>query len=282
MKIIHLSDTHIGNGDNAERTDLVIAHVLANPPDDPSHCVVLHTGDVIDKALPENRQAAKARLDRLQQAGFRVIVCPGNHDYGGTWDVTREAARAFREEFSSYIFPDGRQEFPVLLRPDDRHVLIALDSNAAELRFPQGCFAEGHLGAGQLGRLNRLLDRDDVKGRKIILALHHHPFYYGFSVMPDVGDGRWLKNLVARLTRPFRRMKDAYSLCQVVRDRVQVLLYGHMHEGLDCSTESAMYGIPLALDGGSSTDTERVSDRLRYRVIDLDSLTHAVRTVRVS
>jgi 3',5'-cyclic AMP phosphodiesterase CpdA len=281
MKIIHLSDTHIGKGGNAERTDLVVDDLLRRPPDEPTRCVVVHTGDLIDAATAENRLAGRARLERLQEAGFRTVLCPGNHDYGDAVEVNNDAARIFKKEFASWIFHGEQQEFPVLLRLDDDCMLIGLDSNAAELRFPHGLFAEGNLGPQQLDRLNHLLDSDAVKGKKIVLSLHHHPFYYGYSVMPDVGDGRLLKHLAARLTRPFRRMKDAYSFCQIVRDRVRLLLFGHMHEGLDCSDESAKYGIPLALDGGSTTDTERVHDRLRYRVMDLDAMTQTVRLIRL-
>jgi hypothetical protein len=99
--------------------------------------------------------------------------------------------------------------------------------------------------------------------------------------MPDVGDGRPLSHLVSRLTRPFRRMEDAYSLCQIIRDRAPVLLFGHMHEGLDCSGESGKYGIGLALEGNSTTETENIHDRLRYRIIDLATMTHITRMLKM-
>ncbi|MEK6743318.1 MAG: metallophosphoesterase [Nitrospirota bacterium] len=280
MKIIHLSDTHIGTGANAARSELVVDDLIRHPPDELSRCAVVHTGDLIDAATPKNRQIAKSMLDRLNKAGYRVLVCPGNHDYGDAYEVNNEAARVFKEEFAPYLFHGQPHEFPVLHHMNDDTALIGLDSNAAELRFLQGFFAEGHLGAPQLDRLNRLLDADALAGKKIVLYLHHHPFYYGYSVMPDVGDGHPLKHLVARLTRPFRRMKDAYSLCQIIRDRVQVVLFGHKHEGLDCSGESGKYGIRLALDGNSTTDTDNGHDRLRYRVIDLAAMTHTVRMIR--
>jgi len=279
MKIIHLSDTHIGTGANAARSTLVVDDLIRHPPDELARCVVVHTGDLIHAATPDNRQTGKALLDRLSTAGYRVIMCPGNHDYGDTFEVNNEAARIFKQEFASYLFHDEPHAFPVLHRLNDDTALIGLDSNAAELKFLQGLFAEGHLGASQLDRLNRLLDTSALAGKKIVLCLHHHPFYYGYSVMPDVGDGNLLKHLTARLTRPFRRMKDAYSLCQIIRDRAQVLLFGHMHEGLDCSGESAKYGIPLALDGNSTTDADNGHDRLRYRIIDLATMKHDVRII---
>ena len=280
MKIIHLSDTHISSGANAARSELVVDDLIRHPPDELARCVVVHTGDLIDAATPDNRQTAKRLLDRLKVAGYRVLLCPGNHDYANMYGVNNDEARIFKQEFAPHLFHNEPHEFPVQHSMNDGYVLIGLDSNAAELKFPHGLFAEGHLGASQLDKLNRLLDSHALSGKKIVLYLHHHPFYYGYSVMPDVGDGHPLKHLVARLTRPFRRMQDAYSLCQIIRDRVQVVLFGHMHEGLDCSSESGKYGIRLALDGNSSTDADNNHDRLRYRIVDLATMTHTVRMLK--
>jgi len=282
MKIIHLSDTHVGYGENEQRFGRVAEDLIARPPDAPARCLVLHTGDLIHRATAGNREAGRRTLDRLRDAGYRVILCPGNHDYGDSFEVNSEAARTFRREFASYLFHDEPQEFPVVHRLEGDRALIGLDSNAAELNWLQRFSAEGHVGEPQLQRLNRLLDREDLAGKQIVLYLHHHPFYYGYSVMPDVGDRQAFKHLIAWLTRPFRRMKDAYSLCQTVRDRVQAVLFGHMHEGLDCSGESAKYGIPLALDGSSTTDTDGIHDRLRYRIIDLAAGTHTVRMLNLA
>lgn len=282
MKIIHFSDTHVGMGDNAARFQQLVDDLIRNPPDVPQHCLVLHTGDIIDAATPDNRQAAQQILARLGDAGYRVILCPGNHDYGNKYCINHEAAQSFQQAFAPYLFWNAPHSYPVVHHLNDEVAVIGLDSNAAELNVWQGLFAEGYLGSVQLSALNRLLDDATLRGKKIILYLHHHPFYYGYSVMPDVGDGHFRKHLVAWLTRPFRRMKDAYSLCQIIRDRVQLVLYGHMHEGLDCSGESRKYGIRLALDGSSSTDTDRTHDRMRYRIIDLESMNYAIRMVKMS
>lgn len=281
MKLIHISDTHIGHGENASRLKEVIDHLLDHPPGgDPENCLVIHTGDLIDSATDENRQLAKELLDRLANR-YQVLLCPGNHDYGDKTGIDEEAARAFCEEFSCYIFDGEQQDFPVLHQVNDKYVFIGLDSNAAELNCWEKKFAEGHLGSSQLDKLNCLLDSDQVRNKQVIVYLHHHPFYYGYSVMPDVGDKNPFFHLFAWVTRSFRRLKDAYTLCQITRDRVQVLLFGHMHHGLDCSGESRKYGIRLALDGGSTTCTEDDLDRMRYRVIDLSDITQPVRTLMI-
>ena len=80
-----------------------------------------------------------------------------------------------------------------------------------------------------------------------------------------------LSHSIRTRTRRFRRLKDAYSLMQCIRDRVDILLFGHQHLGLDYSAEGQRYGIPLVLDGSSSTAYQMDTDRMRYRVIDVDS-----------
>ena len=134
--------------------------------------------------------------------------------------------------------------------------------------FWERWMAEGYLGSTQLEKLNRLLDSSDVAGRKVIVYLHHHPFFDAPVVRADVGDRGYLAHLFGWNTRRFRRLKDAYSLMQCMRDRVDILLFGHQHFGLDYSAEGQRYGIRLALDASSSTATQMDTDRMRYRTID--------------
>jgi 3',5'-cyclic AMP phosphodiesterase CpdA len=279
MKLIHLSDTHIGRGDNTLRFERVVNDLLENPPAAPENCVIVHTGDLIDTATEANRRAGRLLLDRLATR-YRVLLCPGNHDYGDALSVDEEEARAFRVIFADFIFQGQSQEFPVLTEAGGR-VFIGLDSNAEELGFFERWFAEGHLGERQLAILNEMLDRPALAGKQVVIYLHHHPFSFGYSVMPDVGDRNPLNYLYVQLTRPFLRLKDAYSLCQVLRDRAQALLFGHMHYGLDCSGEGRKYGIKLALDGSSTTTADDDVDRMRYRVIDLADMSQTVRMLRL-
>lgn len=271
VKLIHISDTHLGKNDNALRFSRLVDQLVTAPPLPPQECLLIHTGDVIDSASAENRAAGCQQLARLSAAGYRVYLCPGNHDYGNAMAINNQAAHAFLHDYHQWIFHDQPASFPVVHHLDAAHVLILLDSNAAELVWYQRWFAEGHLGSSQLATLNTLLDQPDIRDKRIILCLHHHPFYYGYSVAPDVGDGHLAIHLLAGVTRSFRRLKDAYSLCKIIQDRVQLLLFGHMHYGLDCSSESQKYGIPQAFDGGSSTATDDDCDRLRYRQIDTDT-----------
>jgi 3',5'-cyclic AMP phosphodiesterase CpdA len=280
MKLIHFSDTHIGRNDNAMRFERVVDDLLAHPPGAPQDCLVVHTGDLIDSASEANRRAARVLLDRLATR-YRVLLCPGNHDYGNGTKVDEEDAEAFQRAFGDYIFQGQPASFPVVSEVGDDLVCIGLDSNAEELSFWERWFAEGHLGKKQLAELDRLLDSPAAAGKQVLVYLHHHPFSFGYSVMPDVGDRNPLYFFYVHLTRPFLRLKDAYSLCQVLRDRAQALLFGHMHFGLDCSSDGQKYGIRLALDGSSTTDASDEADRMRYRVIDLADLSYTVRALKL-
>ena len=279
MKLVHLSDTHLGRAGLMERFQRVIDDLCANPDTAADQCSVLHTGDLIDSATEAHMALGRAALDQLHQRGYRVILCPGNHDYGNAAGIDSAAATRFRARFSDVLFAGQAAQFPVLHILNDHQVLVVLDSNEGELSGWHRWFAEGCIGPGQLQRLNTLLDRPETRQHQVLLALHHHPFRYGSRVAPDVGDGHLLHHLFVDATRGFRRLKDAYSLCETVRARVQVLLFGHRHFGLNCSSDASAYDIPLALDGGSSTNADNDADRLRYRIVDLQTLRSEVRTL---
>lgn len=276
MKLIHLSDTHIGRDDNVVRMERLIADIVSLG--DPQDFLVVHTGDLNDTHSLDNMDLGRKVLQGLSNRGWRVLLAPGNHDYGDSLHVDPHSAQRFQATYASYLFGEQPPQFPVLTLTDDC-ALIGLDTNAAEMRFFDRWFAEGFLGAPQIAALNALLDRPEVLSRKVVLYFHHHPFFDAFAVRADVGDKGYLSHLFGWNTRRFRRLKDAYSLMQCVRDRVHLMLFGHQHFGLDYSAEAQRYGIGMALDASSSTGTQMDTDRMRYRVIDTHNSTFVTRFV---
>ncbi len=268
MKLIHLSDTHIGQGDNARRMQSLLDDIAGLG--DPADYLIVHTGDLNDRGSLDAMQQSRALLDPLAEKGWHILLVPGNHDCGDALHVDPACAAQFKDHFSSYLFGRQPKQFPVLTLTGDC-ALIGLDSNEAEMGWWERWMAEGNLGNAQIAALNTLLDRPDVQQRKVIVYLHHHPFFDAFAVRADVGDKGFLSHLFGWNTRRFRRLKDAYSLMQCIRDRVDILLFGHQHFGLDYSAEGQRYGIPLALDGSSSTAMQMDTDRMRYRVIEVGS-----------
>ncbi len=76
MKLIHLSDTHVGRDNNAERLQMLLDDIatLGNPAD----FLVIHTGDLNDKGSAEERQQSRSILDAMQARGWRILLAPGN------------------------------------------------------------------------------------------------------------------------------------------------------------------------------------------------------------
>lgn len=276
MKLIHLSDTHVGRAGNQPRMERLVQDILSLG--NPQEYLIIHTGDLNDRGTADVMQQGRQALEPLTGAGWRVLLCPGNHDYGDSLHVDPWWAQQFQDAFSTYIFGTQAKQFPVLTLTDDC-ALIGLDSNQAEMGWWDRFFAEGWLGDRQIAALNTLLDTPQVKQRKVVIYLHHHPFFDAFAVRADLGDQGYLSHLLGWNTRRFRRLKDAYSLMQCIRDRADVLLFGHQHFGLDYSAEGRRYGVQLALDASSSTCTQMDTDRMRYRIIDTGTLRFETRFV---
>ncbi|MCX7175486.1 MAG: metallophosphoesterase [Proteobacteria bacterium] len=269
MKIIHISDTHLGYEDNAARFRRVIQdiHRVVGSSTD---YVVVHTGDLIDKEAKSENELGVALLNELSsrnvsQGALPVLLCPGNHDYGCSWYRDEDRAKKFREAFGSFIFGNETCPFPVVI---GNCVFIGLDSSWAELGFPKGLFAQGLIGREQLAALSEILDDPKIRALYKVIYLHHHPFLDSYAVRPDTGDPDYWQALRKWYFRGVLRLKDASSLLHCIRDRVDLLLFGHKHFGLDHCTDGRRYGIPIALDASSTTATLMATDRMRYRIVD--------------
>lgn len=276
MHIIHLSDTHCGTGTHTARMNLLVDDILSFG--DPANTVVVHTGDLIDTSSLAQMEEGRTILQRIADSGRTVLLSPGNHDYGDKWRMSAPQAAVFKQTLKDFIFHDGSAVFPVVTLTDEV-AFIGLDSNQGEMGWWSRWFAEGSLGHHQLERLNKILDRPDVKKRTVVLYMHHQPFMGAFSVKPDVADKQFLSHLMRWHNSRYLRLEDAYTFVQVIRDRIDILLFGHRHLTLDYQAEAVRYGFKMALDGSSSTSAKMDTDRMRYRVIDTQAGTYDVRFV---
>lgn len=237
-KIIHLSDIHIGAKHSYERFVLLIEE-LKTKISNPERCVIIITGDLIDSTLnnPLNPyKYAVQYLDMLKTAGFKVLVCPGNHDYG----VGFISFTPFRKLFKKAFFKDTAITYP------KRDVIgdvafFGLDSMECELHVYDNFSAEGELGAAQLQRLANMLAVETSKYK--VVYLHHHPF-----------DGERLLKL-----------KDSAKLEATLKPfNIDMLLFGHKHGG---EAWNGRWGIKRVYDGGTSTGKDHAPQT--KRLIDL-------------
>ncbi len=254
MKILHISDLHIGKEETdvdewrqAERLVRLIRKHWGQDPDKP---LVLITGDVVDDGREVEFIEARRILEPLHQAGFQVAPLPGNHDYG--WNGAHAQEKRFKL-FKKYLLGiEDRVTYPDVPYADDRVAVITLNSMQAETGFWDGLLADGELGGRQLDELGELvttLRRERPKSFKIVVALHHHPFLFPDDEFFEKAREWW-----------GHRLKDGADLMRLIGGRVDALLFGHEHRHVDFSEPFAghvvteEYGIPCILASGKSTD----------------------------
>lgn len=256
MRIVHLSDLHVGAEGMLTRLRHIVGHLKFEFESNPGDHVIVITGDAVDVAGKTNYRQAKAQLDDLEAAGFeRILVAPGNHDYGDGLCGNPKWVPVFHE-----VFYGGPLEFPKLDIIGDI-AFIGLDSMMEELNSDDLLGAEGELGTEQRARLEEILRGDAAGCQRRVIYLHHHPFD----------------------PYPFHHLKDSEALGEVLNAvigdgiLIDALLYGHNHQG---RAHYDHWGIPRCYDAGSATRKPRpqlvelfpwFQVRARSRLIDLEN-----------
>lgn len=228
MKLIHLSDLHIGHKECGERFRKIISNIGLRMQPAAEHVVVV-TGDLADNAnKPEQREEAARSIEELGNLGHRVLVVPGNHDYGtGTVGNVRYV-RLFKERF--YNDPDIT--YPKLDIINNT-AFIGLDSTAEELNWHDRIFAQGELGREQLTRLEKIINDPAISKMIKVVYLHHHPFDFKIG----------------------RQLKDSRNLKIIIENRVDLLLFGHYHRSKQGALKihHGTWGISRCYNAGTAT-----------------------------
>ena len=140
-KIIHLSDLHIGHEECGERFRTIIDNItfLKQPA---KNYIIVITGDIVDNANHnEQTDEAVAAISQLEKNGYRVLVVPGNHDYGnGALGDNR-----FVNVFKVRYFKNRDIGYPKL-DIISKIAFIGLDSTAEELHWNDRILSQGELG----------------------------------------------------------------------------------------------------------------------------------------
>ncbi|MFL7814431.1 MAG: metallophosphoesterase [Anaerolineales bacterium] len=252
MRIIHLSDLHIGKSNNLEKASRVVDWIIENPEVRHADAVVI-SGDIVDDGQEWQMQKAAGLISRLREAGLLVLTAPGNHDYGP--DGYRENPHSpqwFQELIS------GIDHYPAVYYKDGT-AFILLDSMQEEIKNREIWGAQGYLGEHQLQELDRLLDElsENPAVEKVVAVLHHHPFDYLFY--HGLRDNADFKSVIARRNgQP---------------PRVNALLFGHKH--LDHrfndpeDNKEELFGIDLMYASGQTIERDQ-EGYMTVPVIDLD------------
>ena len=270
MRIIHLSDLHIGRGKNLENTQILLNRIDEKYGNEQKKPVILITGDIVDDAQTWQFKEANRLFQHFISKGYQFLLCPGNHDYG--WNGMKSMSENIKK-YGKYLSQDI--DFPVIEEIDDCY-FIALDSMEDETGIFDSYGAEGEIGKDQINDLNYYIEefRHHSPNGKIILYLHHHPFYFNH----------------------FMRLKDADKLKEVVRirsddegntmKRVNILLFGHKHVEKQLKSKESKYGIDLILASKKSTDIEGgtltgTTDKAVFSFYEIDTETCSAIPVEV-
>ena len=253
MRILHISDLHIGKEGDVDRwrkAEKIVREIKRAWGEDDDKPLVLITGDVVDDGAEVEFIEARRILRPLHRAGFQVAPLPGNHDYG--WNGAHAEEKRFKL-FKKYLLGiETRVTYPDVPYADKDVILITLNSMHAETGFWDGLLADGELGTRQLDELGELITtlRDErKKSYRIVVALHHHPFQF-----PDDPPLKKIKERIGH------RLKDGDDLMKLLSGRIDALLFGHEHRHVDFSEPfdghlfSEEYDIPCILSSGRSTD----------------------------
>jgi len=182
------------------------------------HVVV--TGDITNLALETEFAAAREILEAdLRLRPHDVSIVPGNHDH-----YTRGALEKnrFGQFFAEYMHsdlqaPDGIAQFPfVKLRGPI--AIVGLSSAVPRAPF----VAAGEIGRTQLDALSALIEHEEVRGRTLVLLVHHPP------TAPR-----------SRVKRFMESLRDGDALLHRLRHvRRGLILHGHLHKRVRASVRT--------------------------------------------
>lgn len=249
-RILQISDLHIGEGEEEDKNfDLIVEDIIekgkgkweSNKP------LILITGDIVNDGEEVQFIHARNYLYRLSNAGFKLRLIPGNHDYGKNGNDANE--KSF-DLYKKYFGHFHEMEYPLFELPGDQsplngHFFVGLNSMEV---FTASNFAEGRLGEIQINKVCEFLEthKNRPQNQKMIVCLHHHPF-----IFPDDG-------LFRRIGEHFgHRLEDGKDFMERIKElKVDMLLFGHEHRQLNFKdTKLAKdYNIRNILSSGKSTE----------------------------
>lgn len=243
--IIHLSDLHIGNNNTTERFTSLVEFLIYEFNEKRNYIIII-TGDIVeDPNINNSYETAQALLKQLKQAGYTVLCCPGNHDYGNG----KSGNKKFVRKFKQFFLNSAQTNYPTVneFSTDDKsQVFIGLDTMSEDEYWTDDFGFKGSLGKEQLTKLSNILAQESViTADNVIIYMHHHPF--GEDNKYTLADAENLKEVIQNSPR-----------------QIDILLFGHKHEG---KAWHGNWGIPQIYDAGSSTFCNGANGVVR--VVDL-------------
>jgi 3',5'-cyclic AMP phosphodiesterase CpdA len=174
-----------------------------------AHLIV--SGDLTAYSMEWEFQGAREALGKVGEDRHRCTVIPGNHDRY-TPEVTK--SRLFEKYFGHLLQSDLPQYcredgFPFVRLVGNEAAIIGLGS-ARVPPFPG--LSYGVIGRKQLEGLRDAIDDVRLRGRAVLVAVHHAPF------KPS-----------GKKDKLSHRLVDAEALFRVIPGRRFAIVHGHIH-----------------------------------------------------
>ncbi len=240
--ILHVSDVHFGPPHLPRLADGVLRLVEERRP-----AIVVVSGDLTQRARPEQFRAARAFVDRIQGAA-PVLTVPGNHDVPlyRFWERIFAPYSAYRRHFAADLEPVFRDE-----------TLFVVGINTAH----GWTLKDGRIPLRRLAEVARLLEATPETVFKVVVA-HHH-----LIPPPNFGTQRVLANAYEAI--------DLFSSAGV-----DLILSGHQHQTyIGNSEEFYPKGRPavVILHSGTTTSNrgrggEREKNTCNWILVERDSM----------
>jgi HEAT repeat protein/3',5'-cyclic AMP phosphodiesterase CpdA len=110
MNILHLSDLHFGNSENAKNWYNQLAEDLYQELKCQQLDALILSGDIANKSTPEEYAAAQVFLDNLRDEfklkPEQIVLVPGNHDLN--WELSEDAFTPIRRKNYQGALDEGR------------------------------------------------------------------------------------------------------------------------------------------------------------------------------
>lgn len=241
MKLVFESDLIVGR---------MVDEIIKEKPQ-----LLLITGDLTFNGSRASHERLVSHLERLEQAGVRTLVIPGNHDINCPYSksyvgeapepVATVSSEEFAQLYSRCGYGAGSKCDPNSLsytcEPAEGLMLLCIDSNRySENRLGRNgekvvYHNEGAVKPETLEWIKTQLDEAKAGGKRVIALMHHH------LVEHIDGEAKLLPNYI---------VANHEQVAKVLRDGgVKVVFTGHLH----ITDAATIDGITDVATGSAST-----------------------------
>ena len=241
--IFHISDVHFGPPHLPQVSQGVLDFIDNHRPD-----IVVLSGDLTQRARPEQFRQARAFVDRIHRISVPTLVVPGNHDVPmyRFWERIFSPFGAYRKYFGEELEPVYR---------DDEMLVVGINTAF------NWTIKDGRIPLRRLLEVAELLQQTPEAVFKVVVA-HHH-----LIPPPNFGTQRVLGNAYEAI--------DLFS-----SSGVDLILSGHLHQAyIGNSEEFYPKGRPpvVILHSGTTTSNrgrggERERNTCNWIRVDGDSM----------